>query len=263
MAKIHIDENVVIKMGKEAEEALVNQNDISFLTKDGVNKISHERWELAQSTEKKHWMELGAKSADDRNYEHAFSFNNYTNLKGLTFRRAAEFGCGPFTNIRVISHIAKIEKCVLIDPLANEYLNHEFCTYIGGRFLRNDMDEAISIQSIMPIKGEEVPDNLDCDLVICINVLEHCYDAELFLNKLFSSCSKGGFIVFHDRVYDYDNAKQSVENIYDAAHPLRVGKDLIESFLSKLQQVHRVDLSIRNEMTNTYQDSIYFIGRKE
>jgi hypothetical protein len=260
MAKVHIDEKVNIKTDKAAEEALAKQNDAVFLEEDGVLKITEERWRLAQIAETKHWMELGKGADDDRNYQHAQCFNDYNYLRGLTFEHAVEFGCGPFTNLRLIGSFSNIKHCTLIDPLAEKYLQHKNCQYKDGKNLRCT-GKTIPAQ-VLSIPGEQAPD-LNCDLVVCINVLEHCYDAESFFDKLWNTCSSCGYFVFHDKVFTYDKAKKSVEDVYDAAHPLRIGKDFTMKFLSRFTSVHEFYQGVRNEMIDATQDYVYFIGRKK
>jgi len=265
MAKVHIDENVKIKSGKAAEEALAKESDLKYLTEDGVVKITKERWKLAQEAESKHWMDLGRGAADDRNHEHSQMFRGYKDLKGKTFNRAAEFGCGPFTNLRIIGQLSTIKDVVLVDPLADRYLKHRHCSYRGGQQLRLDRGQGsgIPISKLLSVPGEQAPDNLQCDLVVCINVLEHCYDAELFYDKLWNACNSGAYFVFHDKLFTYEKAKKSVEDVYDAAHPLRIGKDMTMRFLNRFEKVYEHHHSLRNDMIDATQDMIYYIGRKK
>jgi SAM-dependent methyltransferase len=260
MAKVYIDENVKIKTDKAAEEALAKQSDAVFLEKDGVMKITEERWKLAQKAEAKHWMELGKGANDDRNHQYAHSFNDYNSLSGRTFEHAVEFGCGPFTNLRLIGGLANIKSCTLIDPLAEQYLRHKNCQYKDGKNLLSSGKKILA--NVLSIPGEKAPD-LKCDLVVCINVLEHCYDAGAFFEKLWNTCSSGGYFVFHDKVFTYDKAKKSVEDVYDAAHPLRIGKEFTMNFLSRFIPVHEFYQGVRNEMIDATQDYVYFIGRKK
>lgn len=259
MAKVYIDENVKIKTDKAAEEALAKQSDAKFLEKDGVLKITEERWKLAQTAEAKHWMELGKGTNDDRNHEHAQRFKGYNTLKGRTFQHAVEFGCGPFTNLRLIGGLANIERCTLIDPLAETYLRHKHCQYKDGKHLQAAGKKIPA--NVLPIPGEQAPD-LKCDLVVCINVLEHCYNAEAFFEKLWDTCTSNGYFVFHDKIFSSEGAKKSVEDVYDAAHPLRIGKAFTMKFLSRFIPVYEFHQGVRNDMIDATQDYVYFIGRK-
>jgi SAM-dependent methyltransferase len=259
MAKLHINENILIKSGSDAEDIFRKQNDTEFLSDDGIIKVTQNRWALAQSCETKHWMRNGIDANDDRNFEHCRMFNNYSSLNGLTFEKAIEFGCGPFTNIRIIADIANIESCILLDPLIDKYLDHGHCRYASGELITNN-NNRVKIGKLLKIPGEQISENFCCDLVVCVNVLEHCYDAKLLFDNMWDICSDGGYLVFHDKLFSYEQAKHTVNEIYDAAHPLRVGRGFAMSFLSKFETIYEASEPVSiGEMVS---DFVYFIGRK-
>ncbi|MDK2977675.1 MAG: hypothetical protein PWP52_389 [Bacteroidales bacterium] len=99
-----IDEKINILTGDKAVDAQKKENDKKFLDdKKGVYKVSLERWQKAQACEKNHWFVRGIKSENDRNDYHQKQFDDYKSIKNLSFRNALEIGCGPFTNLRIIS----------------------------------------------------------------------------------------------------------------------------------------------------------------
>jgi hypothetical protein len=129
---LHIDEDIAIRSGKDAEAIFAAQNDKQFLSENGIIKVTKERWELAQVCESKHWMRNGVDLDDDRNDEHCINFDFYQSIRDFNFEKAIEFGCGPFTNIRIIDDIANIKRCILLDPLIDKYLDHKNCRYKDG-----------------------------------------------------------------------------------------------------------------------------------
>jgi len=261
MVKVHIDENVSIKTGEFATEIFDRQNDKEFLSENGVVKITKQRWSLAQSTEAKHWMDLGKNSNDDRNYEHASLFNNYKDLANIKFESVIELGCGPFTNLRVIANTTDMSSCSLLDPLIDQYLTHPYCAY-GNKITLNS-PKNIKINKLFNIPAEELPQDQIYDLVVCINVIEHCFDAEAVLNKMYDICLPNGFVVFSEKLHSYEQAKKSVDEVYDAAHPIRLGKDLFEKFANKFDIKQNTIISVRNDLIEATQDYVYFIGQKK
>ena len=257
--KIHINENIEVKIGEDAEAIFEKQNDKEFLDNNGVNKITTERWKLAQITEEKHWMVRNITENDDRNFEHCKKFDNYNCIRNIIFNKSIEIGCGPFTNLRIIADIADINNCVLLDPLIDKYLNHDNCRYNKGKLITNS-GKLVNIEKLLNIPGEQLLEEHNYDLAVCINVLEHCYDIELFLDNLYRICN--GYFIFHDKIFSQEQAKRSVEEIYDAAHPLRVGKELIINFLNNFEKVYEKSEIIENELTGIDQEFIYFVGRK-
>ena len=126
---------------------------------------------------------------------------------------------------------------VLCDPLASTYLKHPNCTYKDGSL------NSIKISKIVNIPGEEFTDT-DFDTAVCINVLEHVRDACLVLDNLYNCLKIGGLLVFSDRAWDgLDTSK-----VYDAGHPIRLKRKVLDAFCDRFQTIYRND--------------DYFIGRK-
>lgn len=99
------------------------------------------------------------------------------------------------------------------------------------------------------------------DLVIMINVLEHCFSASQILERIISLTAPNGILVFHDVLIPNEAMEVLVQKIYDAGHPLRIAEDVILEFLSKNYD----ELLSRHAAipTDAYTfDSIYFVGRK-
>jgi SAM-dependent methyltransferase len=283
-----IDKNINICSGDEALEALKNENDIIFLNDGkGVVKVTIERWHKAQACEKKHWMIKGIKSANDRNDYHYEQFDKFRILKQLKFNSAIEIGCGPFTNARIIGRKCKINKITLLDPLLCEYLGHPFASYnekylyseyypIVGKVIRhflpyifkkyqNLFARKIKIQEILNLAAEKIQNFKQYDLVIMINVLEHCYDIEEIFSNILKISQDNAYFIFEDKLYDSEKVKNELMIGYDAAHPLKVDSKIIEKFLdNNFRQIYKriQSNSINIDGEKITWDDIYFIGEK-
>lgn len=275
MKKIHVDENVTIRTNEEADEAFLNENDFAFYDKEkGVVKVSKERWEKAQRTERKHWMDIGIGAQDDRNFYHAEKFDNYKSINSIVFKNALEVGCGPFTNLRLVGEYCKIKKCSLNDPLINDYLTHPNCSYnrISLKLNNNDgllcklFPKKLPIKNIYSCAFEEIPTAEKFDLIVIINVIEHCFDLDLFFQKVISVLDIDGIIIFEDKLFTKEGLEEDINTVYDAAHPIRANKKLILDFLRiNFQSIYCEIKSNTAELAGKLfeWDDVYFIGRKK
>jgi SAM-dependent methyltransferase len=285
---IFIDENINILTDNQAIEALSRENDQKFFNKEkGVVKVSLERWKKAQECEKKHWMVKGIKSATDRNEYHFQQFNRYKDIENKKFDSMLEIGCGPFTNSRIIAGVCKINNCSLLDPLLMNYVNHPFCSY-DQRYLYSEifpligkvtrklfsfafksyqkiLAQKIKIKDLFNIPAEQMTTNSTYDLVAMINVVEHCYDAELVFQNILQITHKGSYFLFEDKFYTAETTNNMVRMNYNAAHPLQVDRKVIENFLDKNFEVvyKRIQTnSLTMEGDKIIWDDIYYIGKK-
>jgi SAM-dependent methyltransferase len=283
-----IDKNIHVFTGDQAREALQKESDSKYLCKGrGVVKVAAERWQKAQECEKNHWLRMGIKSANDRNDYHSIQFSNYNAIKNRTFHSMLEIGCGPFTNSRIIAGLCNVSQCSLLDPLILEYLHHPFCSYSKkylfseyipflGKAVRKILpftypvylrmlSRKIKIKELLSIAAETISIENAYDLVIMINVIEHCYDIELVFQKILQIMRAGALFVFEDKYYEHEQIRLAVENSYDAAHPLRVDRKVIDDFLRK-----NFEVMYKRIQTNTMEfagetilwDDVYYIGRR-
>jgi len=254
-----IDENRNVLIGSDALKNLESRNDQEFQNgRNGIVEVDIQRWKEAQRYEKQTWMVgQGREVGEDRNTEHERNFENYATLQNTVFENAIEIGCGPFTNM---VHILKYIKCMevtLLDPLIDEYLTHPHCTYkhkrLGGLYGKKVHMVAKPI--------EDFSSDHVFDLVVMINVLEHCFSASKTFEHIISLMPPDGILIFHDKLIPNKAIDVFVQKIYDAGHPLRVGQDLILEFLSKnFDELFNKHVTIPTEAYIF--DSIYFIGRK-
>jgi SAM-dependent methyltransferase len=256
MEKIFIDQNLNISNGKKAENLIKNQNDFIYYNskEKGVHKVDTDRWEMAQNYERITWMEHNLSANDDRNITHLERFDNLKSLYDYNekIKNVIELGCGPFTNIRLLTNFNYIENITLVDPLINDYLNHPNCSYKDKKLLGKDV-ELISL----PI--EKIDTQKKFDLVIIINVLEHCFDVENIFKKIYNLLSEDGILVFSDVFFK--DVKSIIENIYDAGHPIRLSEEKLLEFTQKFNSLYLK--FFHNLYGQKWRNDIYFIGKKQ
>ncbi len=249
MPKLFITPEQQVLEGKEAEHMLELCNDKRFVTDRGIIQVDHDRWEMAQKYEKRTWMVSALHVDDDRNQEHAERFDWYRSLGCHAFKSVIELGCGPFTNLRLILPlIPSVQHVTLLDPLIQEYLNHPHSTY-RNKCLCNRPIETIasSIEQFSPIQTY--------DMVVMINVLEHCYDIPKIFNVLLQLLAPKGIFIFADNVFRKEEIPILISNQFDSGHPIRVSEDFVtqfwdqhfhtlyqKTFYGLYDQPHRIDL---------------------
>lgn len=234
------------------------------LSPKGITEASKDRWQTAQKAEKSLWLTDGAFWSSDRNESHFEGFDGYSALSGRKFKTSLEVGCGPFTNTRLIAERCVIERCTLLDPLIREYLNHPCCSYTNKKLFLGDTDplslfptltrklstvspplgralhyilqrlrggKFVPIETLIPSPLEEAALKGVFDLVIMINVIEHCFSLDKLFSSILSVTDKGSIFVFHDRLYSLSEIGSDLASEFDPYHPLRVEKSVILKFL--------------------------------
>jgi SAM-dependent methyltransferase len=292
--KIFLDETHRVLTGEEAEAALRQRNDAPFLNPDkGVVRVSKERWDAAQRFERDYWLEKSSGCDDDRNHEHYRHFDGYSALRGKTFEDAIELGCGPFTNLRLISQECAIRRCTLLDPLLEQYARHSKRTYderwlhskhnrlyrrLGSarpaRALRRLLGVVAPgwlrgktpVRRLLPCPIEEMPLDHTYDLIVLINVIEHCYDLDLIFDNILKIARPNALLVFSDKYYDREKIARWVQGErYDVGHPLLVDRSVLQAFLrghfeSLYERVVACPWVV--EGVDFSYDAVYFVGRK-
>jgi SAM-dependent methyltransferase len=255
----YIDEHITIYEGREAEERLRAHSDLDAVDpKTGITRVELARWQEAQRYERRTWMERGQYVLSDRNEYHRVHFAAYEPLDGASFERGIELGCGPFTNMRLILEHCRVRHIHLLDPLLDDYLAHPFCRYRGGRlgglaqvrarqipaaarsagqFLRESLN-AYRIGGLFGTSVALEPSTIEAfqtshrfDLLVMVNVIEHCQDIQAIFDKILQILEPGGTFVFHDVLYAAAEVRQTLSISYDAGHPLRVDQHVILGFL--------------------------------
>lgn len=254
-------------------------------------RVDQRRWAEAQHYERNTWLEKGLSLISDRNEHHGEFFVSYAPLRGRVFERSIELGCGPFTNMRLILEYCHVGEIYLLDPLLSDYMAHPFCRYRGGRLggvfkdfpswrgLYHPWQFARGLANAYrigkwhgrPVRLVTSPietfhSNERFDLVVMVNVLEHCQDAEVVLNKILALLKPNGVFVYADKQYTADEIQRLSTLIYDVGHPLHVDQKVIEQFLGEyfeplLRVEYGADRDFRGvKMHNT---ELYFIGMRK
>lgn len=285
-----ITEDIRVYENEEARLLLRNKNDAQNVHPDfGIAAVSQSRWLEAQRYEKNMWCHAARGASDDRNEYHRERFANYALLRGMNFEKGIELGCGPFTNTRLILEMCSIDELHLLDPLLEAYLQQPFCRYRRGRLggalkefpnlydLRHpirfwkDRRNTWHIGGLFgrnvflhPVMIESFKIDTRFDLVILINVLEHCQNAEAVFSKIRQILSPEGIFVFGDVLYEARDVKRFAKKTYDAGHPLRVDRRIIDKFLSScfiplMRSEYLVERKFHGVPLRYYE--LYFMGR--
>ena len=252
MEEFFIDKNIKSFVGKEAIDRLREKNDLNhFVPGIGVPKVAVNRWHEAQEYEYNTWCGIARGMTTDRNEEHETHFGGYKGLNSLLPDSISviELGCGPFTNLRLILPKLKgISKINLLDPLILKYvLEVPGCPYKNGML-------GIYPIKMIPSPIEKFNPSEKFDLVVMINVVEHCYDIGLIFQKIYDMMNPGGILLFGDHA---EKNLGIIEKSYDAGHPIRVGKNHIEDLIK-----NRWEKLFINEFEAESKDNLYWILKK-
>lgn len=241
MRHCYIDRDINAFNEDESKTLLATDNDVKYDSDRGVVSVDYDRWVIAQGYEKKTWMQQQIHAHDDHNDLNAQWFDRYSVLRGMTFNNAIEIGCGPFTNMRYILQNVTCDSVTLLDPLINEYVNHPNCSYKNGKIGLVDVK---CIHSSM----EAYKTDTKYDLVVMINVLEHCMNADDVLNNILGLMAIGGVLVFCE-----STAKPKVAKyLYDAGHPIRIVDSVVNDFMEKFDVTFCNKQPASNEWSNEY-----------
>ena len=258
---LYIDEHIVLRQDDESA-ALVAERaaEVPVDPRSGVARVNRARWEEAQRYERRSWMEHGRRALSDRNEYHRERFAGYAPLRGRRFGRGIELGSGPYTNLRLILEHCRIDEIHVLDPLIGDYVGHPFCRYRNGRlggilrqspgrlpaYIRHPRELVRTSINDWRVGGwlgrpvttvasmiEDYAPSGPFDLVVMINVLEHCQDAERVLSKIDEILVPGGVLVYHDKMYRAQAVRELLRVLYDAGHPLRVDQSVVDGFLAR------------------------------
>jgi SAM-dependent methyltransferase len=252
--KVYVNSDGTIFMGEQAIKLLEDNNDLEYLTDRGIVQVPLSRWEKEQKYELQFAMIRQKDEKDDRNVEHYNYFDQFNSLPEVSHGNYIELGCGPFTNTRMILPLLKgVSSVTLLDPLINNYMTHPNCSYKESKLC------GYPIHMVQSSIEEYSPDR-KFDIVVIINVLEHCFDVPLILEKIYDMLSTDGLLIFSEVTISLDNLRSIASSIYDEGHAVRLSTDFIDDFLRRFQPVFRKDyMGLYNQ---PWRHDIYFIGRK-
>lgn len=259
MRRIFVDKEINITQGPTADRMIAEKNEVQYFEKGiGIRRVDQRRWNEAQHYERKTWCDSPATGMTaDHNYEHMLHFNDYAMLNDLLDDNLSviELGCGPFTNMRLILRTMcekRIAHVSLLDPLISEYLLHApNCTY------RKGLDGLPVKTHNCPIEDFEI--DRQYDLVVMINVLEHCFNTDRIFENIRAMLKTGGILVIGERVFAGmgEGMLQSLEEVYDAGHPIRLSEMYFNSKIMEYEELYS------NEYISDFVISKYKILRKQ
>jgi len=241
-------------------------------------KVDQERWNKAQEWEKSFWLRSQKSKAkygknyarkllnllkskdrkfigDDWNYWWKEKFADYSFLPP-SVENAIELGCGPFTNMRIITQICKVNHLVLSDPLIKTYLTFRD-TFVSKMYkgLGCTIDDH-------PI--EEIPylDNY-FDLTVMINVLDHVKDAEACMIRAIDITKKDGILIIGQDLTSEEDLKNNEKMANDLGHPIRLDHNFLDKFLTEKFEKLEYKILSREEGRNLAHYGTYiFAGKK-
>jgi hypothetical protein len=174
------------------------------------HRVSEERWRKALSSERQGWqrqMRLRypfwrllhpfhtAPFGDDWNNWWAERFDNYAGLPAQV-DALFEFGCGPYTNARIILTKVKAARVYLSDPLMPTYLTFR------GTWLAREYNRRTVICDSSPLEKSPFSPRAG-DIVVLINVLDHVQDGFLALRNALQVVKVGGWFIFGQDLTEY------------------------------------------------------------
>ena len=200
------------KMMEEKNETMTHCQEFNIHRRSMPPAVSIERWSEAQKWELEFWNRQNIPSVwwkrllrplfvavglrplrrkqklDDRNYWWMEQFKGYSDLP-MEIETACELGCGPYTNMRLISQNRDINYIHCSDPLARHYLTYR------RAWLANAARSGHIAVDFHPV--EECPYRTDYfQLTILINVLDHVRDAKKCLEEAIRITTPRGYLVF-------------------------------------------------------------------
>ncbi|MFP4381205.1 MAG: class I SAM-dependent methyltransferase [Candidatus Sumerlaeia bacterium] len=199
-------------------------------------QIEKQDWEQAQEWEKQFWdrfvrredgiTNLGflkkiarrvirGTTEEPSNYWWEEQFENYSFLPDH-LEEVIEYGCGPFTNLRLIMNGRKGDHIVASDPLARHYVSYK------GHFLAERWKRREYLIDDHPMEQPYFADNV-FDLAVCINVLDHVQNWEKCMENFVRTIRPGGYAVFGQELTNEEDL-QAIEEIRkmaqsDVGHP--------------------------------------------
>jgi SAM-dependent methyltransferase len=256
-----VTRNFEVLDGESARLRLRTTNDREFVVADqGIPRVSRERWKSAQDAECHGWLEIWRDSQEDRNSLHLAMFDYLAMLHGRRFAKVIELGCGPFTNLRLMLMTLAADEVHLLDPLLDSYRSHPHCAYADGA-LRLVDGRRVPIAGAYSSSIEEFDNSHRFDVVVLINVIEHCFDVHRLFDRVWTMLNPGGLLLFHDRYFDHDDVAQNSARDYDTAHPLKVDRRIVDGFLGRFAEVFRRAVTTSGAVRlSPPGDMVYFVG---
>jgi len=159
---------------------------------------------------------------DDWNFWWFDAFDGYRVLPPH-LPRALEVGSGPYSNVRLVRHVVRIDEITCADPLMQRYLGYRR-TWVASQARRNRI-------RAVECPGEALPFGDGAfDLVVCVNVLDHVRSLPECMREMRRVLRPGGWFVLGQELTDArDFARDDVAG--DVGHPIKLERATLDAQL--------------------------------
>lgn len=165
-----------------------------------------------------------------------------------------ELGCGPFTNVRLITRGRRTSRIVCSDPLARRYRS------LRGTWLAEASRAGLVEIDDHPAEECPFPDH-SFDLVVMINVLDHVLDLDRSLSSAIRVTRPGGILILGQDLSDAGD----IERVgVDIGHPIRASHDDLDELIGSGFEplIHRVLDREDGRNPAAHYGTYIFAGRK-
>lgn len=238
------------------------------MTNPIIIKVEDERWQQAQQFELQ-FAQDAVNQGDDYNHWWFDAFEGYKELRGRSFPNVLEVGCGPNTNLRLILPLIKFNRVWLEDPLIH--------TYIGLRMVKRlfkivNYSKPVHAAALHkkfqatllpePVEELSLPDH-HIDLCVCINVLDHVYNAELCMKQMQRVLGKEGILVLAQDLSNDEDMQLCPESWTDIGHPIKIDDLFLDAQLAGFTPIRKTILP-REQGRNPrcHYGTYLFVGQK-
>jgi SAM-dependent methyltransferase len=211
------------------------------------DRVTRDRWQEAQKWERNHWVNAQHERSkyfknyiwpalhklglvpkyrgDDWNLWWKGQFDDYRFLPAGV-ENALEVGCGPYTNIRLMTERCHFEHLYLSDPLIRTYARFKL-TFVAEMYRK-----AECMLDDHPL--EELPFASDYfDLVVMINVLDHVQDARRCMDSLVRVTRPGGILIVGQDLTNEQDLKSMQGEPGETGHPIKLDREWFEPYLER------------------------------
>jgi len=242
--------------------------------------IGLEQWESAQKWEKSFWdrfvkqqQSIGklrflktfikkyfkSIEGETSNYWWEKAFDGY-NFVPQELGNVIEFGCGPFTNLRLILKNREAHHVVASDPLARHYV-----TYNG--ILAKKWKKRQWLIDDHSLEEKLYADGV-FDLAVCINVLDHVRDVNLCLANLIRVVKAGGILILGQELTNDDDLRATAEKRQaagDVGHPHKFStEETLIPYLEDFKPIlHKVVTREKGRLPAWHCGTFVFAGEKQ
>lgn len=198
-----------------------------------ITHVTPARWKQAQAWEKEVQKKIAAKG-DDFNYWWLDHFDGYKAIRGKTFAKILEVGCGTVTNVRLILPFLRAwDELHLQDPLINDYLKMKYASY-----------------NLLSLDAHYHPEPLEelsfadasINLMICINVLDHVQDAVRCMAQMRRVLAPGGVLILGQDLSNQEDFERCPSSWQDVGHPIKLDRAFFDERLEGFAPLFDVTL---------------------